>query len=386
MIKFALIIIILLCLSLVAFGDSSSESSQSKAIQCGDVNLDGAVNIFDATFLISFLYNGGPAPAYMSRADVNDDSDVNIFDITALISYLYQGGAALNCPSMPSQWGEMISYSECLSHAFRDAPPDQDCIDYKYDGSSVLLLTHQNACFNCCPENILADVYVYNNTISIYEDETYDPVGGPCPCLCLNNIDYQFTNIPPGEYTVRIYGLCLFEGEDFIETTINLASEPEGLYCITRTEYPWGWEWYLPYGEMTGRSDCHMEATEKDTTLTEDCIIYEYDGAGNLTLTHLNDLFNCCPDSLMANMTVDDSIISITEIEDLSSGGCYCICLYDMDYEINFLPPGIYMIKVDNPFYYGEYDNGIIIEFTVDLTGEVSGHFCVDRPYLPLPD
>jgi len=70
----------------------------SACFLCGDVNSDGVVNIFDITFLISYLYLGGPAPADSNSADVNNDGMVNIFDITGLISYLYLGGSPPNCP------------------------------------------------------------------------------------------------------------------------------------------------------------------------------------------------------------------------------------------------------------------------------------------------
>jgi parallel beta-helix repeat protein len=64
---------------------------------CGDVNIDYNVNIFDITFLISYLYRGGSTPDPMYIADVNHDSSVNIFDVTYLISYLYRGGTEPDC-------------------------------------------------------------------------------------------------------------------------------------------------------------------------------------------------------------------------------------------------------------------------------------------------
>lgn len=54
----------------------------------GDVNLDGIVNIADATALIDLLLSGAEAPA---SADVNQDGGVNIGDVTALIDYLLSG-------------------------------------------------------------------------------------------------------------------------------------------------------------------------------------------------------------------------------------------------------------------------------------------------------
>jgi Peptidase family M28/Dockerin type I domain len=59
----------------------------------GDVNHDGRVNIQDITFLINYLYKGGPAPSALNDADANGDCSINIRDITYLIKYLYQDGA-----------------------------------------------------------------------------------------------------------------------------------------------------------------------------------------------------------------------------------------------------------------------------------------------------
>jgi hypothetical protein len=57
----------------------------------GEVNGDGLINIFDITFLITYLYLEGPAPNFYA-ADVNADGEINIFDITYLITYLYLDG------------------------------------------------------------------------------------------------------------------------------------------------------------------------------------------------------------------------------------------------------------------------------------------------------
>jgi len=60
----------------------------------GDANRDKTLNIFDITFIISYLYLNGTAPWPEHAADVNCDLVVNIFDITGLISYLYLDGEA----------------------------------------------------------------------------------------------------------------------------------------------------------------------------------------------------------------------------------------------------------------------------------------------------
>lgn len=69
---------------------------------CGDANNDDNNNILDVTFLINFLYRGGPAPEHLLACDVNssgtiEEPQVNIIDITHMISYLYKGGPEPNC-------------------------------------------------------------------------------------------------------------------------------------------------------------------------------------------------------------------------------------------------------------------------------------------------
>ncbi len=66
---------------------------------CGDANSDGTVSIFDITYIISYLYLGGPAPAVPVSADVNNDATINVFDITYLVAYLYLEGPEPNCPT-----------------------------------------------------------------------------------------------------------------------------------------------------------------------------------------------------------------------------------------------------------------------------------------------
>ena len=58
----------------------------------GDANRDSTLNIFDITFIISYLYLEGAEPYPVNAADVDCNLTVNIFDITYLINYLYRDG------------------------------------------------------------------------------------------------------------------------------------------------------------------------------------------------------------------------------------------------------------------------------------------------------
>jgi len=65
---------------------------------CGDPDGDLDVNIFDVTYLISYLYMEGPAPEPLLTGNPNGDEAINIFDVTFLISFLYSGGPPPVCP------------------------------------------------------------------------------------------------------------------------------------------------------------------------------------------------------------------------------------------------------------------------------------------------
>ncbi len=84
--------------SIISYNPSSIAGSVDLPYMCGDVNEDELVNLFDITYLITFLYQSGPPPTPMVAADVNNSGDCNIFDVTDLISHLYRGGGPLQCP------------------------------------------------------------------------------------------------------------------------------------------------------------------------------------------------------------------------------------------------------------------------------------------------
>ncbi|PKK83677.1 MAG: hypothetical protein CVT49_07245 [candidate division Zixibacteria bacterium HGW-Zixibacteria-1] len=67
---------------------------------CGDANYNAAINILDATFLINYIYKGGPIPIPIEAGDVNGNGAINILDVTYLINYLYKDGPEPVCPEI----------------------------------------------------------------------------------------------------------------------------------------------------------------------------------------------------------------------------------------------------------------------------------------------
>ncbi|MFW9770390.1 MAG: dockerin type I domain-containing protein, partial [Candidatus Thorarchaeota archaeon] len=58
----------------------------------GDSNSDGNVDVADVTFLITYVFRGGPAPALEEAADCNNDQTLDISDALYLVNFIFRGG------------------------------------------------------------------------------------------------------------------------------------------------------------------------------------------------------------------------------------------------------------------------------------------------------
>jgi len=68
----------------------------------GDFNDDGAVNLLDVTYLVKYLYIGGPEPIpEATAADIDANGSVDIRDVVYLIRYLFKGGPPPVDPERP---------------------------------------------------------------------------------------------------------------------------------------------------------------------------------------------------------------------------------------------------------------------------------------------
>jgi hypothetical protein len=63
----------------------------------GNVNGDAGddINVADLTYLVDFLFRGGPAPSCTEEGNVNGDTQeqINVADLTYLVDFLFRGGA-----------------------------------------------------------------------------------------------------------------------------------------------------------------------------------------------------------------------------------------------------------------------------------------------------
>ncbi len=66
----------------------------------GDISGDGTgPNVDDLTYLVAFLFSGGPPPPIVNAANVDGAGEaVDVSDLTYLVSFLFQGGSEPQCP------------------------------------------------------------------------------------------------------------------------------------------------------------------------------------------------------------------------------------------------------------------------------------------------
>lgn len=69
------------------------EGSWLKVCQfLGDINADNRVNISDLTYLVNYLFRGGPEPIPMASADTNCNGEIRVNDLTLFVDFLFRGG------------------------------------------------------------------------------------------------------------------------------------------------------------------------------------------------------------------------------------------------------------------------------------------------------
>ena len=105
----------------------------------------------------------------------------------------------------------------------------------------------------------------------------------------------------------------------------------------------------------------------------QECLAYEYGGA-ILRIKHINAAFNCCLETIAGNVKIEDNVITIESEGILANGqGCFCDCLYDVDYEILNLRPSVYILVFP----------GFSRSWEIDLRKTASDLYCEPRNNYP---
>ena len=60
----------------------------------GNLNDLGTIDITDLTYLVSYMFRGGPPPLCFEHGDVNASGAIDVVDLTALVDYMFRSGPA----------------------------------------------------------------------------------------------------------------------------------------------------------------------------------------------------------------------------------------------------------------------------------------------------
>lgn len=80
--------------------DTVSADVYVRSYLCGDIDDNGeGPNVADLTYLVAYLFRGGPEPPLPAAANINGNPEgtIEVSDLTALIAYLFRGGPAGVC-------------------------------------------------------------------------------------------------------------------------------------------------------------------------------------------------------------------------------------------------------------------------------------------------
>jgi len=170
-------------------------------------------------------------------------SKLALFALSGMVAgaLFFLSSSCIFSPGTPPQ-GRLISRTDCKSFPQPDSQAarsiraaNQECIEYIYDGKSVLLLKHVNAGFNCCPGTVSADIQISGGEIRIKEKES----SSLCDCNCLYDLAYEFVGVAPGITRISVVGPYQPEGDPPLEFLVDLGGAASGSYCVERTRYPW---------------------------------------------------------------------------------------------------------------------------------------------------
>ncbi|MDF1545694.1 MAG: PKD domain-containing protein, partial [bacterium] len=72
--------------------DFNSGTVSTRFVVRGDADGNGAIDITDLTYMVTYFYTLGQAPVTIQSGDINFDLMMNISDLTYLVDYMFNGG------------------------------------------------------------------------------------------------------------------------------------------------------------------------------------------------------------------------------------------------------------------------------------------------------
>jgi hypothetical protein len=158
-----------------------------------DTDGDAIVGVTD---LLNVIGNWGVGPFDPPGSDTNGDGVVNIVDFLAVLG---SWGPCL----LPEPHLAGYSNSGCLMEGGSDDMPceEDDAFEFIVEGNG-LCVSHLNATYNCCPDDIEVSLVVEEWLLILTEEEV---LVEPCFCLCCYEVASTVEGLSPGEYAVEYW-------------------------------------------------------------------------------------------------------------------------------------------------------------------------------------
>jgi len=140
----------------------------------------------------------------------------------------------------------------------------------------------------------------------------------------------------------------------------------------------------IPPGPRVGSyvdSGC-LEPPGSGSCPEDDEISLTVDG-NTLHVLHANATYNCCLDEIVISLSVEGTLLRLTE-EEIVPDPCYCICCYNVEATVVDLVPGEYTVE----FYWYDYETDqeqcyveiIVVPSGSASMGSVAHTGCLDPP------
>jgi len=271
----------------------------------GDANGDQIVDIDDVTYLIGYIFSGGPPAVCLPCADVAYSCSVDIDDVIKIIGYVFVPGSEdleYGCSHEDVQ-------SECLEYQTRDDDSSTVLIQVVENDLKII---HLNAWYQCCLEYKVDFTFDGPNITAVESDTGFE-----CDCICHFNLRSTLYDVDPGEYVVFVIGIY----GDTLATGAIVVDPESGLQAISQSE-----------------------CFDTPPIPRDENIVYDYSDQ-TLKMTHYDAYFNCGAGIFVDFQTAGDTL-RFYEIAYFDIAAAYCMCYFVISTDVSGIQPGAYVAEI----------------------------------------
>jgi hypothetical protein len=217
---------------------------------------------------------------------------------------------------------------------------------------NTLYVVHENAAYNCCPDDIVISLSAEGDVLRLTEEEI---LTDPCYCICCYEVTATIVDLAPGPYTVEFwwYDYDTHDYRCYVEEIVIPGGGPQpdpdkppvtddaGDFRSALASFK---PFSPPQVADYWHSDCLETSLDPDWWPCEgdDEIILTVEG-NTLHVLHTNATYNCCPDDIVISLEVEGDLLRLTE-EEILTQGCWCICCYEVGATVVDLAPDTYLV------------------------------------------